>query len=783
MSLATWYTHQYSTWNRTRRLQVTPYLARTDTNTSRQARTMAQTPTIHNGLGNPAVGKDPKDKKGPDSLFGPNVGVISSGPSWTNQTEKKVLKDELTMDTVKGWIEKSKQPSQSTTTLQALVNLKRPTIRLSPLSSSSADGSDEQEHDRHSQQHGIEFEYDCDAPKCGIYVHVLLPPSHPDAPRTGGASPPTADLNSGADTSNVPDITINTNTTTTTPPSDTRPARLSKLLVFETVVDGGFGKILKLEEGAVLELGRFESSLKTKSTAPGGSDTNVARTGTPNGTDTPINNTANSRQPRRRLTHFFTRRHNHHNMSVSGPALAVVDASASDNTNGNGNGDANGASPSDKDKKSQEDKDKDGVKVTIRLAALDEQGTELASPNEQVTYLSVERFGPKPVKGVVVPPPSATPGAAAEGNAQEGEAEGSGAEAGANKAEEDEEEDTRPWVVKVVKREATIGPHTFHLHEIYGLTSSSPPTHTPAPTAPLPSTHTYPPPPPSAGLPGLPAPTEDHTAGAGAGAAEDPDAPSECLLCLSSPREVVLLPCRHLVACKDCALNMVEFGAGGNITQATEDSGNGNGGTGNGEAATGGTGASGATGTGTGADTATTVQNPRRKRKAKGWFCPVCRQPYTSLLRITTNPPPLAVGKVGDADADGDGDGDGSGHDDDEGDVEGDITDHPLAGAGSNAGTGASTANVNQGASGVGLPLPVTTNVPGATAAGAGANANANTGANSGAVAGAGGNEGEAAAAAASSSGGGLFTRPAFLRGLTGKNKNGGGGRDVESQA
>jgi len=30
----------------------------------------------------------------------------------------------------------------------------------------------------------------------------------------------------------------------------------------------------------------------------------------------------------------------------------------------------------------------------------------------------------------------------------------------------------------------------------------------------------------------------------------------------------------------------------------------------------------------------------RRKRRAKGWFCPVCRQPYTSLLRITTTLPP-----------------------------------------------------------------------------------------------------------------------------------------------
>ena len=26
----------------------------------------------------------------------------------------------------------------------------------------------------------------------------------------------------------------------------------------------------------------------------------------------------------------------------------------------------------------------------------------------------------------------------------------------------------RQWLVRVVKREATIGPHTFHLHEIYG---------------------------------------------------------------------------------------------------------------------------------------------------------------------------------------------------------------------------------------------------------------------------------------------------------------------------
>jgi hypothetical protein len=65
----------------------------------------------------------------------------------------------------------------------------------------------------------------------------------------------------------------------------------------------------------------------------------------------------------------------------------------------------------------------EGVKVTIRLAALDEQGTELVSPNEQITYLHIVRFGQQSTD---VP----------EGG--------------------DTASDARPWVVKVVKREATV---------------------------------------------------------------------------------------------------------------------------------------------------------------------------------------------------------------------------------------------------------------------------------------------------------------------------------------
>lgn len=133
------------------------------------------------------------------------------------------------------------------------------------------------------------------------------------------------------------------------------------------------------------------------------------------------------------------------------------------------------------------------------------------------------------------------------------------------------------------------------------------------PSSPESESHTYPP---------SPAPIVPP-------AANEEDPSSECLLCLSSPREVVLLPCRHLVACKDCALNMVEFGAGGNIIQPTHveeptDAVNATETAADGAAAANGT----ATTSGLTASAASpiTATNPRRKRKAKGWFCPVCRQ-------------------------------------------------------------------------------------------------------------------------------------------------------------
>ncbi|RXW21246.1 hypothetical protein EST38_g4607 [Candolleomyces aberdarensis] len=446
-----------------------------------------------------------RDKKSLDPLFGPNIGAVTSGPAWTATGDKKI-------------------PTQPTTTLQALVNLKRPTIKLSPLHHDEPQPDDGD----HGAPHGLEFEYDCDAPKCGIYVHVFLPKSHPDAPPAPPHHP------------------------------------YAKLLVFESVVEGGFSKHLKFDDGAVLELGHFEHTAQpeteaSKSQSPTTEEQQQQLLLPPPPPSLTALHQEPSNRSRRRFTALRFRRVNGANR---GPALAVVDAEPQG---------TDGAAAPD-GKKDGGKADEDGVKVTIRLAALDEQGTELSNINEQVTYLHIVRVGTKPVP-----------------------AEGA-----------EHAEDTRPYVVKVVKREATIGPHTFHLHEIYGLTSTSTSK----------ETHNYP-------------PVETNTAVI---SDLDEDPQSECLLCLSSPREVVLLPCRHLVACKECALNMVEFGAGGNITQSDgvvpssspviagpfDVPGNQVDG---GQPTAGPGGVTGITITANGA------ANARRKRKAKGWFCPVCRQP------------------------------------------------------------------------------------------------------------------------------------------------------------
>jgi hypothetical protein len=405
------------------------------------------------------------------------------------------------------------------------VNLKRPSIRLSPLT--HAEG----EEDTPVTYHGLEFEYDLDAARGKIVLEVI------------------------------------------SPDPDTVP-----ILIHETTVDGGFAKHVTLEDGVAFELAKLEQH---KAPAPEVPVTEASA----------AFSSANAPVPsaKKRFSAFPFRKKR---TRAAGPAVAVVDAQMPAPAPVNAEGQP---TPKVEEKGANEDEE-GGVRVRIRIEALDESDKPLAAPNAQITYLHIVRL-------------KSTPPAPAEGE----------------EAPTEEDPSTAHWVVKVVKREATIGLHTFHLHEIYGLASS-------ASTAAAPPSHSYP-------------PNADDT---NAQVTQTYDfAGTECVLCLSEPREVVLLPCRHLVACKDCALNMIEFGAGGQVTQATEDAtapaapptpgANPNATEGEleaGLAAQQGAAGNGAAGNGA-ATPAAAPAAPRRKRKAKGWFCPVCRQRAYFVLRVS----------------------------------------------------------------------------------------------------------------------------------------------------
>lgn len=223
-----------------------------------------------------------------------------------------------------------------------------------------APGDDPDHADSH-HHHGLEFEYDCDAPRCKIDVNVILPADHPLAEN-----------------------------------ADSRG--FSRILVFQSIVDGGFGKFLKLEEDATLELGRFEQSVPSEAVAPEQSPANTQATA-------PAVPTSRNGQRKRFTALRFRKRSG--DRAASGPALTVVDADV-----------AHTSAEPNKDKEPVDDM-REGVRVTIRLSALDEEGVDVPIVNEQTTYLHIVRVG--------------TPAA--------------------------DEEDTRPWVVKVIKREATVGVH------------------------------------------------------------------------------------------------------------------------------------------------------------------------------------------------------------------------------------------------------------------------------------------------------------------------------------
>ncbi|THG94803.1 hypothetical protein EW145_g8074, partial [Phellinidium pouzarii] len=460
-----------------------------------------------------------------------------------------------------------------------------------------------------------------------------------------------------------------------------------RLHLFEATVEGGFARKLTLSAGATLELAQLETAARAHQRARDvatstGAAANLSASDTNAGADAGMRDreretrvAAAEAHARKRLT-FFRKKGNAHNAAgtgtgapvvaaTAGPALAVVDAEAAvhqdqaqaesaasaaaaattSDTSSTGAGAGAGASRSEEDE--------EGVKVAIRLSARDIDGRPLCVRNEQVTYLHVVRHGLAPGHGhgqghsasnvnlnlTSVP---RLEGDSSNSNSNTNAADGAGV--GAEHAEM-EAEDTRPWVVKVVKREARIGPHAFHLHEIYGLTAHSAATATAAAaasSAPSPTSLPTSLPPPADAPPSTDTPVV-HTYPPAAPRAHNHIGP--CKRSRGGRRDgrMSALPQRATrsraapVSPSGRMPRAAGAGAANGTANVMNVEGNANA---NGEGADGEASAPAPT------PAPAPVPPPmtRRKRKAKGWFCPVCRQPYASLLRITTAPPPSAKG-------------------------------------------------------------------------------------------------------------------------------------------
>lgn len=564
-----WYTNAYSGSFRTNRIRAPPFLPGSRLNAHQQTVTALQQTLVVDAAratGGTSEGKeDGKNARRRETIFGPDVGEDDE-PGWTKPEEGATVG----VDVVKGWVEKAKKEDglHATTTLQALVNLKRPTLLLQQQF-----GADLQDGDvtpgtdsqvslvHHVPRHLLKFNYDATAPLVRISLSVHpLPTYDPE----GKASIAEADIK----------------------------------IVYSGVHLGGFNQLFTLPAHAALDLtdaiaplvapvpDGLNRSIETNDaqsaanvTTPAvvwgsqSEDTNhssldrsmdnmqlsgatepdlatVPEGGIPNGSSTPAQSQGSARTPRR--FGIFPRRQREPDVEFG--QIEMSDRPA--DVEGEKQGEVKGPER--------------GMRLLIKIEALGDEGQDLKRRNAQLTHILTT--------GIWSPDAGSTNPVGQYGK--------------------------RVWVIKVVRREAVIGAHTFLLKEIYGLSSS---TQTQQPTS-------YPP---------------------TAGAEPDPYAstPNECIVCLTAPRDVVLLPCRHLVVCRDCAVGMVEFGAGGKVGRR-EDTAGGGGTTEDPMTGADGTPpANGATNPQVAGGTTTTGRE-RRKKKAKGWYCPVCRQPYTSLLRL-----------------------------------------------------------------------------------------------------------------------------------------------------
>jgi hypothetical protein len=189
-------------------------------------------------------------------------------------------------------------------------------LRLTPLAS-NASNTDLISEDAKAT-HGLEFDYDCDAAKCRIIVTMA-----PNLPSTSTTSPEEKK-------SDEPTV------------------------IFDGVVDGGFGRTLKHEHGAILDLAHHDDTKEADASV-------VEEAPAPEPVLTiPEPTVPNPRSRRRISVPFHIRRRERGPQQAVGPALPVVDAEAQ-----------NVAEGSSKD---HAPKDAGGVYVSITLEALDEAG-------------------------------------------------------------------------------------------------------------------------------------------------------------------------------------------------------------------------------------------------------------------------------------------------------------------------------------------------------------------------------------------------------------------------
>lgn len=247
----------------------------------------------------------------------------------------------------------------------------------------------------------------------------------------------------------------------------------------------------------------------------------------------------------------------------------------------------------------REKSERETLKVAIVVEALDTDNKPFSEPNLQTTYLRltslpVRRNPMAATEGSHAGPPAPGLEPVSEGDtsAAEGEDAGQGSDVGASTAQassaapgstQDTTSSTPPqriWTAHVEGQEAEIGPHRFQLQELYGLSSRPPPVQIDDSTA-------------AGGAGGAGGEGEDQGPPLDMSAAADGMSGSECLICLSSPVNTILLPCTHGL-CLDCSVQLKDS------VKAQRD-----------------------------------TERRRGKTPKKRWNCPMCRRAFNSMLHLS----------------------------------------------------------------------------------------------------------------------------------------------------